>query len=964
MASTLEAAARGLLSDPAWARVFKNTYDAIEEQLNKILVSCAAVALAVRFVSSLTSGDLLCIVNDVRDPIEGYEMSRLAGPAHASLAAYASQEPSCHEQIYNRGSLDLTGFMKYGPVFLILQAITLIGIEKIGFLYPRLNQRLERFYKSVVEEALLGKDPDVAEDFSAGKFSTDKILRERQRQEICGALRGSNLYYNLYLVKNILEVIMAVIFIIINVLIGLDSQDEPGICEIDFIGNPETKLLMQCRQKRYDVFMYLHCIFTVILVFHVLMNICSVVWALPVIGLRRITSLIEDLQYESRSICLQKAANRKLGIKDIETGESTASYENTIISNPLLESEPDDFLFLFDLIAHTCGKSATLRVLSYSAPSFEDLCKPKITNLSMTEDTLKVEWQPSGLQDMTQFNKLEVDEYVATVFSSDGIDLQKLGKDKRSAEFKYLKGGITKYAVTISAVVGKAKMKGDTLDTYLRPFPPQRLRYTSMESTENTKYTKLKLTWTPPKGDFEKYSLRITQIGSRQSILPSMVSLGNFFSQKSRERMPDEIWLPKEAQEHICENLKPGERHQVELKSMTFSTECEVELRETFITKPLPPCSLEVATTADEATISWASPEGEGHTALAGYKCILMTKVDEKVVRENTISSRLGSRSITFDSLKSTVEYTLAIATICSDGLTTIDRRNSPFPDKILEARSEFVEKSFVLLPKPPTNLSLESAQATSLKVRWDPPTDFNLTPKYNITVRAINPDVQAKMSEDMVKETDSNIFTNKVPEVIGTGELYEMSVESVVNISGKFFHSTPIKKVFATKPLPPEKLEVPPPDTEAQEFIWKRSMSPSVQHYKFKIKKDDDKATDYVVEDTEQKYDVYNQQEVKFELPFEFQDGVEYKINIYSIIEHDGDWIESEPLHGRVIKEINYAEQMDPNEKRKSKITLVRKPTNAKPSRKPSMKMRQLSRNEDITEEDLICRLSEAVNY
>jgi hypothetical protein len=79
MAGTLEVAARGLLSDSTWSRVFKNTFDAIDEQL--ILVSVAAV-----------------------------------GPAHMSLAAYAAQEPSCHDQIYNKGSLNLTGFMKYGQV--------------------------------------------------------------------------------------------------------------------------------------------------------------------------------------------------------------------------------------------------------------------------------------------------------------------------------------------------------------------------------------------------------------------------------------------------------------------------------------------------------------------------------------------------------------------------------------------------------------------------------------------------------------------------------------------------------------------------------------------------------------------------------------------------------------------------------------------------------------------------------
>ena len=77
MASTLEAAARGLLSDPQWSRVFKNTYDAIEEQINKILVSVAAVALAVRFVSNVASGDLLCVVNDIKGTGHGYNLDNL-----------------------------------------------------------------------------------------------------------------------------------------------------------------------------------------------------------------------------------------------------------------------------------------------------------------------------------------------------------------------------------------------------------------------------------------------------------------------------------------------------------------------------------------------------------------------------------------------------------------------------------------------------------------------------------------------------------------------------------------------------------------------------------------------------------------------------------------------------------------------------------------------------------------------
>ena len=234
--------------------------------------------------------------------------------------------------------------------------------------------------------------------------------------------------------------------------------------------------------------------------------------------------MITDLQ---KAISITKASKKKLGMMDLENGGSTLSSTNTRIKSPVLESKGDDFLFLFDLIAHTCGKSATLRVLSYTAPSFAKLCQPVVLNdrITKTENSLKIEWEPAKLQDMRQYDKLEVEEYVATIFSSDNAfhDWKNLGQNCRSAEFKNLKGGTTKYMVTISAMVGNAKMKGVTLKTFLPPFPPQKLHCSSSEIMENTKFAKAKITWTPPKGNFEKYSLGISQIASRQSIFPSMV---------------------------------------------------------------------------------------------------------------------------------------------------------------------------------------------------------------------------------------------------------------------------------------------------------------------------------------------------------------------------------------------------------------------------------------------------------
>ena len=79
---------------------------------------------------------------------------------------------------------------------------------------------------------MLGKDPDVAEDFTGKNkianmpqhtkcpfppclnkksspgtaITTEKVLRARQRDEICGALRNSSVFYYLYVGKSLVTV--------------------------------------------------------------------------------------------------------------------------------------------------------------------------------------------------------------------------------------------------------------------------------------------------------------------------------------------------------------------------------------------------------------------------------------------------------------------------------------------------------------------------------------------------------------------------------------------------------------------------------------------------------------------------------------------------------------------------------------------------------------------------------------
>ena len=96
--------------------------------------------------------------------------------------------------------------------------------------------------RNIVEHALFGTDPDVAEDLSDPKTSTESISRQRQRNEICMALKRSSVIYRylmtnaqsskkptissfrVYLFKNLLEVLLAFSFLALNVCFGMDPN--------------------------------------------------------------------------------------------------------------------------------------------------------------------------------------------------------------------------------------------------------------------------------------------------------------------------------------------------------------------------------------------------------------------------------------------------------------------------------------------------------------------------------------------------------------------------------------------------------------------------------------------------------------------------------------------------------------------------------------------------------------------
>ena len=61
---------------------------------------------------------------------------------------------------------------------------------------PRINGKIERFYSTLVEDALAGKDPDVIEDITDLK-SSERVARQRRKNEIGTQLKRSRYEYSL-----------------------------------------------------------------------------------------------------------------------------------------------------------------------------------------------------------------------------------------------------------------------------------------------------------------------------------------------------------------------------------------------------------------------------------------------------------------------------------------------------------------------------------------------------------------------------------------------------------------------------------------------------------------------------------------------------------------------------------------------------------------------------------------------
>ena len=116
------------------------------------------------------------------------------------------------------------------------------------------------------------------------------------------------------------------------------------------------------------------------------------------------------------------------------------------------------------------------------------------------------------MQSLTGIKQLDVQRYITTIFPCYDNNSQRTiraNQDSHEVEFLDLSGGRKQYVVTLSAIIEDAKMRGLKRVTYLPPYPPQKLVATNNESGV------VKISWARPKGEFEKYILKVALLEAR-----------------------------------------------------------------------------------------------------------------------------------------------------------------------------------------------------------------------------------------------------------------------------------------------------------------------------------------------------------------------------------------------------------------------------------------------------------------
>jgi hypothetical protein len=403
-------------------------------------------------------------------------------------------------------------------------------------------------------------------------------------------------------------------------------------------------------------------------------------------------------------------------------------------------------VFLFDLLGHNYGLASTFKMLSHSDRGFNNLLTPIATVKKVEVNKFSIEWCPcefellfTGSKRLTYMSiincsmrrDISIDNYQVTVLEraekTEKIKAKleipaKLSNSKyyNSNNKKYsvdfdndnLEGGKNEYIVTIAAVIGESRMKGERMEKYLLPYGPKQPRKGMAEKIETHQ---VQIKWIPPFGEFTKYILSIESEETKKKMEPVRKENLN-----SKEK------------EYTIIGLGPGERYDLTLASITGTAVaqeigCENPIRETILTKPLAPKDFIVSSVlSDSCTIDWSPPTKRGawkkgllgekekgkqaHTFLTGFKIEIKSNPEGTYNESFCVTKDI--QSFVLPDLLPLTSYDASITSICSTKCGLDQEQKTTESDATIQ--------KFTTILDPARNIRFENIKGDSFTVKWD----------------------------------------------------------------------------------------------------------------------------------------------------------------------------------------------------------------------------------------------------
>jgi len=252
-------------------------------------------------------------------------------------------------------------FMLYFPYFLLLIAMALFMIERVFLKAFKAGTKLEKFYSLLVRENVLDVKAD-AEGVCTP--SHDVIDGGREAIELRQSFRGTRSYFFSYLLRTIMEVIVAAILLVYMCWRGLPVLEHANtiICDVH-------SYYFECSGQPAQFYVYSLYITCFITIVYILCNIYNLMWlTFPCFGKL------------SRLMSTYKANMRERAGDSMKTDKQLLGDLYDIYYNNR------DLRLLLDLLATSSGVAPAIAIMTLFDKNFRDAMKPKIKQVVVSRD--------------------------------------------------------------------------------------------------------------------------------------------------------------------------------------------------------------------------------------------------------------------------------------------------------------------------------------------------------------------------------------------------------------------------------------------------------------------------------------------------------------------------------------------------------------------------------------------------